>query len=447
MLSLAACTQPQRVGVSVDPVKMPLWTRDGNHPDYPSSTFLTAYASGDGAQRARANADAILEAMIVRYALSLGEKQLANTRFAQIVTGPADWIPLSDFGSAVAHDAASDGFETVAVSALSMEELRYRANPLLQLARLDLPPSIEPPELDDLNKRVAAWSERFVLSARVLALSLLCGELDRGAHSLAERAAIELNELARHMDVTQTGANQAARLMGGVQHELQLSALYRGRMPSGFKVAWFVEAPSVGVLSGFTEFNLTGQAYCRVMSLSSTGSEFAAVHCVPDLDAMAGRRLGIEAAGWRWLVSVPSRKNVLLSLDVKERLGPNATTPVFGEACVTWSRLNEVSLHDDIAPKDRARFQYQVAIEGYIDVTVRKQRGLNVAHASGQVVLRDVGANTVLFRFSPSVIIEAGEDADTGELVLQAQREAAGDVLLEFGARILGLFPSAQEQR
>ena len=39
------------------------------------------------------------------------------------------------------------------------------------------------------------------------------------------------------------------------------------------------------------------------------------------------------------------RKNVLLSLDVKERLGPNATTPVFGEACVTWSRLNEVSLH------------------------------------------------------------------------------------------------------
>ena len=426
---------------------MPAWTRDGNHPDFPASTHLAAFASGEGAEKARANADALLEATIVRYALSLGEKQLANTRFAQIVTGQADWIALSDFGSAVARDAASDGFETVAVSAVSMEELRFRAAPLLEQARLKLPSTLEPPELDDLNKRVAAWSERFVLSARVLALSLLCGALDREAHSLAERAAIELNELATHMEVTQTGANQTSRLMGGVQHELQLSALYRGRMPSGFKVSWFVEAPSVGVLSGFTEFNLTGQAYCRVMALSSTGQEFAAVHCVPDLDAMAGHKLGIAAAGWRWLVAVPSRKNVLLNLDVKERLGPNATTPVFGDACVTWSRLNEVSLHDDIAPKDRQRFAYQVAIEGYIDVTVRRQRGLNVAHASGQVVLRDVGADTVLFRFSPSVIIEAGEDADTSELVLQAQREAAGDVLLEFGARILGLFPSAQEQR
>jgi hypothetical protein len=446
VLSLAACTQPQRVGVSVDPVKMPLWTRDGKHPDFPASTHLAAYASGDDAQRARANADALLESTIVRYALSLGERQLANTRFAQIVTGQADWITLSDFGNSVARDAASDGFETVAVSALNMEELRFRSVPLLQQAKLKLPSTLEPPEVDDINKRVAAWSERFVLSARVLALSLLCGELDRDAHALAERAAIELNELATHMDVTQTGANQAARLMGGAQHELQLSALYRGRMPSSFKVAWFVEAPSVGVLSGFTEFNLTGQAYCRVLSLSSTGQEYAAVHCVPDLDAMAGRKLGIAAAGWRWLVAVPSRKNVLLSFDVKERLGPNATTPVFSEACVTWSRLNEVSLHDDIAPKDRARFLYAVAIEGYIDVTVRRQRGLNVAHASGQVVLRDAGSNAVLFRYAPSVIIEGGDDADTSELVLQAQREAAGDVLLEFGARILGLFPLAQER-
>ncbi|CAG0932191.1 hypothetical protein PLCT1_02005 [Planctomycetaceae bacterium] len=445
-LLLGACADTPKVGVPIRPVDMPAWTRDGRHPEFPLETHISAYASAESATEARRKADALLEALIVRYALSLGEKQLEGTRFKVMVTGPADWIKLAELEAAVHRDDAGDGFETVAVSGVSMEELKFRAAPLLVPARQALAANSEPPELDDVNKRVAAWGERFVLAARVLALSLLCGSLDRDAHVKAESAATRLYDLASQMEVTQGGVNEVAKLMGGTARELNLSASFRGRMPAGFKLAWSVEAPSVGVLSGFTEFNLTGQAYCRVLSISSTGHELATVLCTPDLDAMAGRRLGILPLAWRWLIAVPARSNVLLSMDVKERFGANATKPVFSEAFVEWARLNEVPLQDDVAANQRAKYLYHVRIEGLIDITVAKQAGFLIARTSGQVVLRDLDNDAVLFRFSPSIVLEADEDADPGELALQAQREAAGDTLLEFGARILGLFPTLKQK-
>jgi hypothetical protein len=53
--------------------------------------------------------------------------------------------------------------------------------------------------------------------------------------------------------------------------------------------------------------------------------------------------------------------------------------------------------------------------------------------------------DAILFRFSPSIVLEAAEDSDAAELASQAQREAAGDTLIEFGARLLGLFPAYKE--
>lgn len=446
-LLLGACAETPRVGVPIRPVVMPAWARDGNHPDFPAQTHLAAYAAADSGTEARRRADELLEAQIVRYALSLGEKQLAGTRFSTIVNGAADWIKLPELELGVHRDDSSDGFETVAVSAISMDELRFRAGPLLAPARDALAKSTEPPEIDEVNKRVASWGERFVLAARVLALALLCGSLDRDAHAKAESAAIQLCEIPAQMVVTQSGGGQTARIMGGIARELNLSASFRGRMPAGFKLFWSIEAPAVGVLSGFTEFNLTGQARCSVLSISSTGEERATVCCTPDLDAMAGRRLGVTPQAWRWLVAVPARRNVLLSTDVKERFGANATTPVFAEACVQWARLGGMDLRDDVAPNQRAKYLYHVQIEGVLDVTVLKQAGMLIARTSGQVVLRDLDSDTVLFRFSPSVVLEAAEDSSASELASQAQREAAGDTLLEFGARLLGLFPASKDQQ
>jgi len=445
-LLLGACAETPKVGVSIKPVEMPAWTRDGHHPDFALETHISAYAAAESATEARRKADELLEVLIVRFALSQGEKQLEGTRFKVMVNAAADWIKLGELEAAVHRDDASDGFETVAVSAVSMDELKFRAAPLLAPARLALAQNNEPPEIDDVIKRVAAWGERFVLAARVLALSLLCGNLDRDAHAKAESAALKLYDLPTQMVVTQGGTEQSARVMGGLAHELQLSASFRGRMPAGFKLIWSVESPAVGVLSGFTEFNLTGQAYCNVLTLSSTGRELATVLCTPDLDAMAGRRLGIAPLSWRWLIAVPARRNVLLSMDVKERFGTNPVEPVFSESCVQWARLNEVTLQDDVAANARAKYLYHLHIEGLIDVTVLKQAGMLIARTSGQVVLRDLDSNTILFRFSPSVVLEAAADADAAELALQAQREAAGDTLLEFGARILGLFPTIKQQ-
>jgi hypothetical protein len=445
-LLLGACADPPRIGVPIRPVAMPEWTRDGRHPDFPIETHVSAYASAESGTEARRRADELLETLIVRYALSLGEKQLEGTRFKAMVTGPADWIKLDELEQAVHRDDASDGFEVVAVSGVSMNELKFRATPLLAPAREKLTKSVVPPEIDDVIKRVAAWGERFVLAARVLVFSLLSGGgVDREAHETAEAAALQLYDLSTQMETSQQGADQSARVMGGLARELSLSAVFRGRMPVGFKLAWSVEAPAVGVLSAFTEFNLTGVAYCRVLTLTSTGSELACVRCTPDLDAMAGCKLGIVPLAWRWHVGVPSRKNVLLSLDVKELFGGNATKPIFTQACIEWSRLNEIPLQDDVAANQREKFRYHMRIEGLIDVMVVKQAGQLVARTSGQVVLRDLDNDAILFRFSPSIVLEAAEDSDAAELASQAQREAAGDTLIEFGARLLGLFPAYKE--
>lgn len=446
-LCLCACTETRRVGVDIKPVQMPAWTRDGRHPDFPAESFLAAYASGESPAQARAASDMQLEAAIAAFALSLGEKQLANTRFAEIVTQSAQWLRVPEFGGAISHDAAGDGFEVVSVSAISREELRFRAQSMLSPALDALAANSTPPELDDVTKSVALWGERFVLAARALALSLLCGKFDRGAHAASEEAAIVLHELPRRLEAALGGGLQRARIMGGAKNELNLSLLFKGRYPSGLRVLWRVEPPAVGVLSGFSEVNLTGQAYCRVLSISGIGGETAGVSCSPDLDAMCGRRLGIAAMNWRWPVTVPSRKNVLLGMNVKERFGSAGTKPVFTDACIEWARLNEVTLQDDIAPNARAPYVYPILIEGLIDVDVRKERGLLVAYAKGNVALKDVLDDAVLFRFSPSVVLEAEQDSDAKELALQAQREAAGDTLLEFGARILGLFPQTTQAR
>lgn len=447
MLALAACSSTKRVGVTIDPVRMPSWARDGRHPDYPSDGYIEAVAGGETPEQARANANALLEVRIAAHALTLGANVLSNTRFAQIVREPAAWISISEFGGAIRRDAASDGFEHVALAAISKDELRLRAPPLLNDAKSGMPSEIEPPEIDDIVKRVGAWSERFVAAARIVALSLLSGSLDRAAFAIAERACIELHECADRMEVTQAGSGQVARVMGGVPNELQMNARFRGRYPTGMKLFWQVEAPALGVVSGFSEFNLTGHASCRLLRISSDGQEVAEVTCRPDLDAMAGRRLGIAAKRWTWLVTVPARKNVLLDMAVQEQVGNLAAPAEFTGACITWARLNDLALADDVAPREHARFKYRLAIEGKIEVSLHKQRGMLVAHATGQVVLRDSAANAVLFRFMPSVVMEVEEGADAGALALEAQREAAGDVLLEFGARIVALFPAVDERR
>lgn len=447
MLALAACNTPQRVGVSIDPVRMPRWALDGQHPDYDRQSYLQAIASGETPEQARQNADAMLEAQVVQFALECGANVLTNTRLVQIVGEPAQWLAVSEFGSAVKRDSAGDGFQYVALAAIAKDELRLRAKPMLEAEKARMPSEVEPPEIDDVAKRVAAWSERFVAAARIVALSLLGGSLDRAAFAIAERAGTELQECADKMEVTLAGSGQTARLQGGVANDLQINARFRGRYPSGLKLSWQAQAPALAVLSGYSEFNLTGHASCKVLRISSLGPEIAEVTCRPDLDAMANRRLGILAKGWTWTLTVPARKNVLLDIVVRERVGDAAAAPEFTNACIAWARLNDVALSDDVAPREHGRFKYRLAIEGSIDVRVRKQRGLLVAHATGQVELHDALANAVLFRFSPSVVMEVEENGDGAELALSAQREAAGDVLLEFGARIAALFPALEAGR
>jgi len=445
---LASCSTVEKPGLPVRPVVVPDWVHDGRHPEFPDSTHLAAYAASENIYNARREADARLEVLITDEAFKIAGARLENTRLRQQVTDFAAWIAIDEYAEGVRRDFAGDGFEAVSVSAISRGDLKYRSLGLLAVARAKLSASDLPVEVSDAVARLQAWGSRFLLAARVVALNLLAhSELDREALALAEEAMLRLSGFPAEMVVVQEGQNQHCKLMGGTPKDLSLTLSFRQRAPLGLKLRWSVEAPAGGVVSGFAEVNAAGQAFCRVLALTASGADVAYVRASLDLDAMVGRRLGIAVAPWRWQVAVPSRRQVLLDMDVKEHFAGQAADPVFVPACIEWARLNELSLLDDQGPLPAEAFLYRVKIVGSIKVTVVRQAKILVGRAEGELTLVNVETGEVLFRYSPSALLEAAEESNASDLAKFTLREAAGDALLEFGARVLALFPAAPSEK
>src|SRR5690606_26264548 len=109
---LTGCaTDPGRGGVDIRPVTMPEWSYTGDHPDYPTSEYLVAYGLARNAREASATAEERLEILICDEAIASHAMLFRETRFADIVTEPAAWFQLGEFGNAVKQDSAGNGFE------------------------------------------------------------------------------------------------------------------------------------------------------------------------------------------------------------------------------------------------------------------------------------------------------------------------------------------------
>lgn len=439
----AGCTSPQPEGVTIKPLAVPAWAKDGNHPDFPSQTHLAAYAAADTALNAKQAADLLLEELITERVIHLAGERLSGTRLGLLLSGRAAWILASELGQGVKRDFATDGFEAVAVSAIEHAELKYRAQGLLRLAQELWRRNVPPPELDNAVQRARGWVERYWLSVRVFALRMLSeNEIDREALSAAETAALTLIDLPAQMNVSLEGLKQKAHLLGGTRQDLALTASFRGRFPRGLSLRWAVESPGNGVISGFPEFNEAGQAFCKVFMLAGSGGDFVYVQARLDLDALSGRKLGLSMPAWRWQIAVPSRRQSLLEIDVQEKYGEALTEPVFLPAATEWARLNELTLASDIHPIKAKDYPYRLRLAGSIKVSVLRQGEKLVARAEGSLALTDVDSGATIYRYSPTALLEGGAESKPAELAAFALREAAAETLLEFGARVLALLPA-----
>jgi hypothetical protein len=446
VLALSACASTEKPGIPLRQVELPPWVRSAKHPEFPEQTHLSVMAAGEGVQAARKNADDLLERAITEEALIKAGERFANTKLSELLRGPAAWLSVSEFGDSVKRDFAGDGFESFAISGIDRNDLKLRSLGLLVPAQQRLASDVAPPELDDVCARVLAWSARFLLAARVVALAILArDELERAAFEAAEGAALQLARVSTLMEVRQDGALQRARLLGGLESDLLLTASFRERMPKGLKLRWSIEAPAGGYLSGFNEFNAIGQASCKVLSIASSGSAMATVRAAIDVDAMAGAMLGLVMPPWRWQVTVPSRSQVLLDIEVSEKLGQDALDPTFAAAFIEWARLNGLALSQDQGPLPDERFVYRIKLAGELRVTVLKRGTQWVSRAEGQVTLSDAETGHVVFRYSPAALLEAPGDGKASELARVTLSEAAADTLLEFGARVLALFPAPMQ--
>lgn len=427
-------------------VEMAEWTRTGKHPEYPESAYLLGFGVDRTRAGAEAKAVARLEEAIVQHALGMAGGGLQGTQFGKLVTGRANWFSLGEFGDSVRTDGMGDGFESVAMRAIARDDLALYARGMLEEARKDMQ-AAPAGSAGGFRRRVEDSARAFVSAARVVALRLLAdGSIERGALERAENAGLGLQELVHLMRIEQTGAGQAARMLGGLDQPLGLKAWFRTELLNGLPLAWGTALGLHAVLDGDVQTGELGQAACRVLQLSPSGQEFGFVQCAIDLDRMTPRRTGIALSPWLWKTTLPCRHNTELVIKVTENIDGKAEgfEKSFVPGLTEWCKGR--SLSSAIEKPSTREFTYRLLLEGEIRVQSWVERDIPMARTSGKVTLRDAGDNRLLYDWTPGLLREgpAGNSAE-GQAILTL-REAAAEGLVEFCTRLITVAPAPNEE-
>jgi hypothetical protein len=448
-LFLTACTTGKgRNGLDFKPVVMPEWAKTGAHPDYPESDFLVVY----GLARTRAEAEEIaasrLEAVICDHAISPNASMFKDTQFAQLVTRPAAWFALSDFGDAVRADLANNGFEAVAMLAIARNELKLRARSLLPAANKALSDSIEPPGgLGSISKRLEMWGGYYLLAVRVVALELLASDtLNRTAFDKVERALLALWELPALVKAEQGGDDQHVRIHGGAPEKLTLKAWFRGQPVAGVPLEWGPGAGFNGVVQGDKELSATGNATGEVMYIAPSGDDFGYAQASIDIDQVVGRRTGIAMNVWLWRVLLPCRSTGDLVVRITETLSGDKPLEqaVFTPEVKKWADGRGLGFSENEPNKDK--YHYHLLLEGQVDVTPITRDDISSAYVSGTVTLSDMETGAVLYRYSIGLQRDGARGNTEASVVQLALRESAGEVMAEFASRIIAALPGPDDE-
>jgi len=446
---LTACaTDPGRGGLDIQPVRMPDWTYNGQHPDYPESDYIVAYGLARNSREAAEVAEQRLEILICDFAVRPHETLLKDTQFAQVVTEQAAWFGIDEFTDAVRSDAASNGFEAVAVRAINRNELKLRARSLLPEAQTTLAETPQPPTgLGSIGKRMEMWGAYFLLAVRVMALELLASEtLNRTAFDKVETALLALWELPALVKADQAGGDQHLRINGGLPEPLVLRATFRSKPVDGVPLAWGPGAGFRGVVEGDLETDQAGRATARVLQFATTGDDFGYVRASLDLDRVIGRRLGIAMNVWLWRLQLPSRSNGQLVVTVREtEKGENPLPePLFTPELKKWADGRDLAFTTGEA--DKEKYLYHLTLEGDVDVTTLTSNGLPAAYVSGNFTLTDLETGTVLYRYTLG-LMRTGQAGNTEASVkLLAMRDGAAEVMAEFASRIIVTLPAPGDE-
>jgi hypothetical protein len=448
ILLTACASDPARGGLNIRPVRMPDWTYNGQHPEFPESDYIVAYGLARNAREAAEIAEQRLEILICDFAVRSHETLFKDTQFAQIVTEQAAWFRIDEFTTAVRSDAASNGFEAVAVRAIQRNELGLRARALLPTAQKELADVPQPPTgLGSIGKRMEMWGEYFLLAVRVVALELLASDtLNRTAFDKLETALMALWELPALVRTDQTGGDQHLRINGGLAEPLVLRASFRGKPVGDVPLAWGPGAGFRGVVEGDRETDANGRATARVHQFAATGDDFGYVRAGLDLDRLIGRRLGIAMNVWLWRVRLPSRSNGQLVVTVKETEKGDSPLPdpLFTPEIKKWADGRNLAV--TTGEPDREKYAYHLVLEGEVDVTTFTSDGLPGAYVSGSFTLTDRETGTVLYSYALG-IRRSGQAGNTEASVkLLAMRDGAAEVMAEFASRIIVTLPAPGDE-
>ena len=448
-LILTGCVSDSgRGGLDIRPVTMPEWTYTGEHPDYPVDEFLVTYGLARSPKEAATTAEQRLEMLICDEAIRPHVTLFKDSHFSDIVTEPAAWFQLGEFGNAIKTDAASNGFEAVAARAIRRNELKLRAASLLPVAQEELARVPQPPRgLGSIAKRMEMWGKYYLLAVRVVALELLASDtLNRTAFDKAEEALLAIWELPALVKTDLGGSGQHARIYGGCADPIELGAYFRGKPVAGVPLEWGPGLGFRGTIEGDTELSESGRAQAKVLYLQPTGDEFGYVQARMDMDRVVGRRLGIAMNVWLWQIKLPSRKTGELVLRIKETQGGTEAVPdpMFVPEVVKWSAGRDLATA--IEKPDNEKFTYHLLLEGEVDITPTTKGDIPSAYVSGNFTLSDMETGEVLFRFALGIQRFGKEGNTEASVKLLAMQEGAGEVMAEFASRILVALPGEDSE-
>jgi hypothetical protein len=444
-LFLSACnTPPERTGVGITRVNMPAWALSGEHPDFPEAEYIVAFGLDRRMPGAVEAAERGLEVMICRHILASNSELLKGSNFEQVVTNPAAWFGIGEFGNAVRSDSATNGFEAVAVRAITYTELKLRARAMLAQAAGELSAADAPPGgIGTINDRMERWGAYFLLATRAFALELLADNtLNRTAFAKAEQALVALWELPALIRTSELNANQHVRIGGGTDKPLELSAWFRNRPVANVPLLWAPGAGFRGDVRGDTETDEQGRASARVLYLAPTGDDFGYVQAALDLDRAAGNRLGISMPVWLWRLHLPSRDNGELVFRITEDTGYD---PVFGPEFKQWCKGRNFNVVDD-EPTERPTLHYHVLVEGAPELTLTTRDGTHNAYVSGSFTVRDLETDVVLFRYTLGIEVKGRPGNAESTVALLALREGAAEVLMEMAPRLIATLPGPDDE-
>lgn len=444
---LTACkTTEPRGGVGIKPATMPEWAATGEHPDYPADRFLVAYGLARTGKDAAKQAEDGLERMITSWPMTEHAALFENTQFRDIVTGAAGWISVSELGESVRREEAGNGFENVALCAISRDTLRLWAASLLPDAQKELAASAEPPVAGTVLNRLEAWGAYFLKAARVLAMQLMVeGTLDRAAFAKAEVAAGRLWELPGLMRISQSGNGGVAEIRGGVPGELSMFARFRDEVPAGVPIMWRLAPNLRGQVSGDDVFSKVGDARCKVLAVSPSGDDGGQVFATLDLDRVLGRRTGIVLPVWYWSIVLPSTRNAELEFDVSETVegAAKGAEPLFVPELSKWAKLRGLRIRKPEDPD--AGKHYRLKLAGKIEVRSFTENDQAITYVTGQLDLIDTATGNVLYSYFPGIQRKGQPGQSEGGLALGAQQEAAAEAMLEFIGRLTAFLPSPED--